>query len=123
MTPKVRSKATYDTSLKVLNHIAKRGMICKSGIMVGIGETDDEVIETMQDLRNVGCNIFTIGQYLRPTRNHYPVDRYVHPDTFEMYKTRGLEMGFDYIASAPMVRSSYLADKAVSAVRNRMAKD
>ena len=91
--------------------------------MVGIGETDDEVIETMQDLRNVGCNIFTIGQYLRPTRNHYPVDRYVHPDTFEMYKTRGLEMGFDYIASAPMVRSSYLADKAVSAVRNRMAKD
>lgn len=120
MTPKVRSKATYDTSLKVLKHIADKGMICKSGMMVGIGETDEEVIETMKDLRAAGCNIFTIGQYLRPTRAHYPVDRYVHPDTFEMYKQKGLEMGFDYIASAPMVRSSYLADKAISAVRARI---
>lgn len=120
MTPKVRSRATYDTSMKVLEHIASRGMICKSGMMVGIGETDDEVIETMRDLRAAGCNILTIGQYLQPTRQHYPVGRYVHPDTFDMYREKGLEMGFDYVASAPMVRSSYLADKAVGAVKQRI---
>lgn len=120
ITPLVRSRATYNTSLKVLQHIAAKGMICKSGIMVGIGETDKEVIDTMRDLRAIGCNIFTIGQYLQPTRQHYPVDRYVHPDTFDMYKAKGLEMGFDYVASAPMVRSSYLADKAVGAVKQRI---
>lgn len=120
MTPKVRSRATYDTSLKVLQHIASRGMICKSGMMVGLGESDDEVIGTMQDLKAAGCNILTIGQYLQPTRQHFTVDRYVHPDTFDMYRKRGIEIGFDYVASAPMVRSSYLADKAAGAVKRRI---
>lgn len=120
MTPLVRSRATYDTSMQVLAHIASRGMICKSGMMVGIGETDEEIDETMADLRRIGCNIFTLGQYLQPTRAHYPVDRYVHPDTFDLYREKGLALGFDYVASAPMVRSSYLADKAVGAVKERI---
>lgn len=120
VTPLVRSRATYDTSMAVLEHISSSGMVCKSGMMVGIGESDQEVLETMRDLRAVGCNILTIGQYLQPSKAHFPIDRYVHPSVFDSYRVDGLAMGFDYVASAPMVRSSYLADKAVCAVKNRI---
>ncbi|HIS33857.1 MAG TPA: lipoyl synthase [Candidatus Avirikenella pullistercoris] len=113
ITPLVRSRAKYDTSLRVLSHLADKGVNTKSGLMVGIGEKDDEVIETLQDLRNAGCRIVTIGQYLQPTKAHLPVDRYVHPDTFAAYKREAENMGFDYVESAPMVRSSYMAERAV----------
>lgn len=120
VTPNIRSRAKYDLSLSVIAHIASRGMVAKSGIMVGVGEEDDEVIQTLADLREAGCNIVTIGQYLQPTQKHLPVSRYVHPDTFAMYKERALEMGFYYVESAPLVRSSYMADKAVGQCKKKI---
>lgn len=113
VTAATRSRAKYDLSLEVIAHISRSGMTSKSGIMVGVGETDDEVLETLQDLRNAGCKIVTIGQYLQPTTKHLPVSRYVHPDTFAFYKEAAMGMGFDYVESAPLVRSSYMADKAL----------
>lgn len=121
VTPSIRSRAKYDLSLSVISHIASRGMVTKSGIMVGVGEEDFEVIETLSDLREAGCNIVTIGQYLQPTAKHLAVSRYVHPDTFAMYKERALEMGFDYVESAPLVRSSYMADKAVNQCKKKIS--
>mgnify|MGYP000983030094 CR=1 FL=1 len=111
LTPNVRSVATYDRSLDVLQYFGKAGLLTKSGIMVGIGETDEEVFQTMDDLLNVGCKIITIGQYLQPTKNNIPVVRYVHPDVFANYKETGLSKGFDVVESAPLVRSSYHAEK------------
>lgn len=113
VTAATRSRAKYDLSLEVISHIANSGMISKSGIMVGVGETDEEVMETLMDLRKVGCKIVTIGQYLQPTVKHLPVSRYVHPDTFALYGEEAMKMGFDYVESAPLVRSSYMADKAL----------
>ena len=121
VTPMTRSKAKYDTSLAVLQHISDRGMTSKSGIMVGVGETDEEVLETLQDLRNVGCQIVTIGQYLQPSSKHLQVSRYVHPDTFAFYKEKAIEMGFTYVESAPMVRSSYMADKAMKSCKQKVS--
>ncbi len=115
ITPLVRSKAKYDTSLKTLAYFAQSGIPTKSGLMVGLGESHEEVLEAMNDLRKAGVEIVTLGQYLRPTAKHYPVDRYVTPEEFDQFKAEGLAMGFKYVASAPLVRSSYLADQAVEA--------
>jgi len=114
LTHKLRSKASYDRSLKVLSHIASSGKIAKSGIMVGVGETFDEVLQTMDDLLSIGCRVMTIGQYLQPSLKHYPVVEYIHPDIFARYKEIGLQKGFQYIESGPLVRSSYFAEKHIN---------
>ncbi len=113
LTPLIRSAAQYDRSLEVLRQIAASGIRAKSGIMVGLGETEAEVLETMDDLRSVNCSIFTIGQYLQPTPFHLAVIEYVHPDQFEKYRMAGLEKGFTHVESKPLVRSSYHAEKHV----------
>ncbi len=113
LTPAVRCHATYDTSLKVIRQIAKSGIRSKSGIMLGLGETPDEIIQTMKDLLDAGCEVMTIGQYLQPTANHYTVQEYITPETFEHYRLEGLRLGFRHIESAPMVRSSYHAERHV----------
>lgn len=117
LTPKVRSRAKYRTSLAALKHIAESGAVAKSGLMVGLGESEEEILTTLSDLREVGVSIVTLGQYLRPTKEHYPVKAYITPEKFEEYRLKALEMGFSYCASAPLVRSSYLADAALEAVR------
>lgn len=113
LTPEVRRVATYDRSLQVLDYLARKGANTKSGIMLGLGETEEEVLQAMDDLRAVGCRIMTIGQYLQPSKLHYPVQDYIHPDKFEEYRLKGIEKGFSHIESAPMVRSSYHAEKHV----------
>lgn len=113
LTPVVRSVATYQNSLKVLKHIAHSGVRAKSGIMLGLGETRDEILRTMDDLLETGCQVMTIGQYLQPSRLHYPVKEYIHPDVFEEYGKIGKEKGFRHIESHPLVRSSYHAEKHV----------
>ena len=113
LTPQIRSAAQYERSLNVLKQIAASGLRAKSGIMVGLGETEAEVLETMDDLRKVNCRIFTIGQYLQPTSAHWPVSGYVHPDVFEKYRMAGLEKGFAFVESKPLVRSSYHAEKHI----------
>ena len=112
ISPLVRSAARYETSLEVLRQIAESGITCKSGIMVGLGETPEEVEELMDDLRAAGCRILTIGQYLQPSRKHYPVAEYVTPAQFASYKETGLQKGFDQVESGPLVRSSYHADQS-----------
>ena len=118
LTPEVRTRATYATSLRTLRYLAAAGATVKSGLMVGLGETDEEVAKTLSDLREAGVRIVTIGQYLRPGMEQYPVAAYVTPQTFERYRRMALDMGFDFCASAPLVRSSYLADQALDSVRN-----
>lgn len=113
LTPIVRSVATYDTSLAVVRQVAESGIRSKSGIMLGLGETEEEVVQTMADLRENGCEVITIGQYLQPTRSHYPVLEYVRPEKFEEYAELGKSMGFRHVESAPLVRSSYHAEKHV----------
>lgn len=113
LTPSVRSVATYQRSLDVLKYITSKNIRTKSGIMLGLGETPEEILQTMDDLRAVGCEIMTIGQYLQPTKNHYPLKEYIHPDTFAEYGRIGKEKGFRHIESAPMVRSSYHAEKHI----------
>lgn len=113
LTPEVRSVATYDTSLQVIKYIASNGIRSKSGIMLGLGETRDEILQTMDDLLNVGCEVMTIGQYLQPSRQHYPVKEYIHPDVFEEYRLIGIDKGFRHIESQPLVRSSYHAEKHI----------
>jgi len=110
LTPVLRNKAIYDRSLQVIKQIAESSITSKSGIMVGIGETSEEVEETMDDLLKAGCRIFTIGQYLQPTPDHLPVTEYVHPDIFKNYKDTGLKKGFKVVESNPLVRSSYHAE-------------
>lgn len=113
ITPLVRTKAKYDTSLKVLKHIASQGRVAKTGIMVGLGETRDEVLELLDDALGAGCSVITIGQYMQPSRKHIQVSEYVHPDVFEFYRIAALEKGFRMAESAPFVRSSYCAEKHV----------
>jgi len=111
LTKAVRIQAKYDRSLEVLFRLKKGGMRTKSGIMLGLGETDEEIIETMEDLRSVNVDILTIGQYLQPTPKHLPIAEFVTPERFEKYRILGLEMGFRYVESGPLVRSSYHAEK------------
>lgn len=111
LTKQVRIQAKYDRSLEVLKRLKEGGMKTKSGIMLGLGELEEEVIETMQDLKNVGCDILTIGQYLQPTVKHLPIAEFVKPEQFAKYKQIGLELGFRFVESGPLVRSSYHAEK------------
>ena len=112
-TRKVRIQAKYLRSLEVLRLLKVGGMRTKTGMMLGIGETKDEVIETMKHLVGVGCDVLTLGQYLQPTKKHLPVLRYVHPDEFAELREIGYELGFDYVESGPLVRSSYHSEKHV----------
>lgn len=111
LSDSVRSRATYEVSLKVLRQVAASGIVAKSGIMLGLGETREEVLETMDDLRGVGCRVMTIGQYLQPTAQNIEVKEYIHPEIFEEYKRIGLEKGFEFVESGPLVRSSYHAER------------
>lgn len=116
--PAVRPMALYDRSISLLKNVKQmdKDIHTKSGIMVGLGEQYDEVLCVMGDLVAVGCDLLTIGQYLAPSRDHHPVIEYIHPDLFEAYKRDGLRLGFKYIASGPLVRSSYHADRATSTI-------
>jgi len=114
LTPSVRSRATYDRSLSVLRKVkAKRGegIYTKSGLMLGLGETESELMSALADLRQAGCNLLTLGQYLQPTLKHLPVVEFVTPDRFKELGKKAREMGFLHVASGPMVRSSYHADE------------
>lgn len=117
LTPIVRSVATYDKSLQTLQHIAAHGLPTKSGLMLGLGETEDEIFQTMDDLLHVGCRRLTLGQYLQPSRRHYPVQAYIHPDKFIEYREVALEKGFHVAVSGPLVRSSYHADLFVDVTK------
>jgi lipoic acid synthetase len=114
ITPWARSRAKYEVSLGTLKIISESGVVSKSGIMVGLGEKPEEVIETLKDMRRVGVEVVTIGQYLQPTKKHLLVKEYVTPEQFKIYKQKGLEIGFRFVESSPMVRSSYRAEKHVS---------
>jgi len=111
LTREVRIQAKYDRSLGVLKYLKEKGMRTKTGLMLGLGETEDEVIETMRDLQAVGLDVLTIGQYLQPSKNHLPVKEFITPEQFKNYETIGLEMGFMYVESGALVRSSYKAHK------------
>ncbi|MEI7594618.1 MAG: lipoyl synthase [Bacteroidota bacterium] len=113
LTPEIRNQAIYNRSLNVLEYLAKAGITTKSGIMLGIGETEKEIFETMDDLLKVGCKIMTIGQYLQPTKDNLVVEEYIHPSVFFKYEQIGKEKGFDFIESGALVRSSYHAEKHV----------
>jgi lipoic acid synthetase len=115
LTPQIRSAAKYRTSLEVIRCIAASGLVAKSGIMLGLGETEEEVWQTMDDLRAVGCKVMTIGQYLAPTLKHLPVKEYIIPEQFERFRTIGLQKGFSFVESSPLVRSSYRAEAHVKA--------
>jgi lipoic acid synthetase len=114
--PVVRPQAKYERSLRLIKWFKQKGLKTKSGIMVGIGEKPEEVLDLMKDLVVHGCDILTIGQYLQPTKDHLPVDRFVTPEEFKMYKDEGLKMGFRIVESSPLVRSSYHADKHARAL-------
>lgn len=109
--PTVRPQANYKRSLKLLNRAKRRGFVTKTGLMLGIGENTEEVIEVMNDLHEIKCDILTLGQYLQPTKEHLPVDRFVHPDEFKLLRETGIQMGFKHVESGPLVRSSYHAEK------------
>jgi len=111
LTKQVRIQAKYDRSLEVLFRLKKGGMRTKSGVMLGLGETEAEVIETMEDLRSVNVDILTLGQYLQPTTRHLPVQEFITPEQFDIYKELGMKMGFRFVESGPLVRSSYHAEK------------
>ena len=111
LTKQVRIQAKYDRSLEVLFRLKKGGMRTKSGVMLGLGETRDEVLETMEDLRSVQVDVLTLGQYLQPTRKHLPVQEFVTPEQFREYEEIGLKMGYRFVESGPLVRSSYHAEK------------
>lgn len=111
LTKQVRIQAKYDRSLEVLFRLKKGGMRTKSGVMLGLGESEEEVVETMQDLRSVQVDILTLGQYLQPTPKHLPVAEFITPEKFQEYKELGMKMGFKYVESGPLVRSSYHAEK------------
>ncbi|MBK8614800.1 MAG: lipoyl synthase [Flavobacteriales bacterium] len=113
LTRKVRVQARYDRSLEVLMRAKRAGLRTKSGIMLGLGETVQEVLETMDDLRSVECDIITLGQYLQPTKAHLPVAEFIHPDRFTFFREEGKKRGFRHVESGPLVRSSYHAEKHV----------
>ncbi|MQF65022.1 lipoyl synthase [SAR202 cluster bacterium AC-409-J13_OGT_754m] len=119
---KVRPKGDYTRSLELLAYVKQvnPAIPTKSGIIVGMGEEWDEIIETMRDLRSVGCDLLTIGQYLRPSEKHLPISRFFKPSEFEMLKVIGMELGFKHVASGPLVRSSYHADEQLLATQGRV---
>jgi lipoyl synthase len=119
LTPVIRSRARYDTSLSVIRNISLSGIRSKSGIMLGLGETAEEIIMTMDDLREAGCDIITIGQYLAPSKEHMPVVRYVEPEEFEYYGRTAREKGFLFAESSPLVRSSYQAEKHAGGIEEK----
>ncbi len=112
LTPSVRSRAQYDLSLTTLRHIAESGAVAKSSLMLGLGETDEEILQAMDDMLAVGCRFLTLGQYLQPSHKHLPVEAYIHPDKFAELKQLALQKGFKYVESGPLVRSSYMAEHA-----------
>ena len=119
ISKKVRKQSSWIRSRKVLELSVNHKMLTKTGLMVGLGETNDEVIDTMKEIVDLGVKIFNIGQYLQPTSNHLQVARYVHPDDFNMFKKVGLELGFKVVESGPLVRSSYHADKQAKLYQNQ----
>lgn len=114
LTPRIRSNSYYRTSLKVIRQVAGSGIVPKSGIMLGLGERQEEVLQTLCDLRDTGCRVVTIGQYLQPDSSLAKVQEYVRPEVFEFYRTEGEKMGFAFVESHPLVRSSYRAEKHVN---------
>lgn len=119
LTPEIRSVAEYDRSLGVLRYLSSKGIVTKSGIMLGLGETHQEILETIEDLLYVGCQILTLGQYLQPSLKHAEVQDFIHPDKFHEYKETGLAMGFSIIESGPLVRTSYKADQHINYVKSK----
>jgi lipoic acid synthetase len=115
LTPFVRFVSKYRRSLDVIRYLSNNFKISKSGIMLGLGETHDEILQTMDDLLEAGCKVMTIGQYLAPTLKHMPVVEYIHPDRFREYRETGLKKGFRFVESSPLVRSSYRAEEHVNA--------
>lgn len=113
LTPLIRTKAKYDRSLKVINYISDKGKTAKSGFMLGLGEKEEEIIETINDLYTAGCRILTIGQYLKPSPAHMDVVEYISPEKFDEYREIALDTGFDFVESNPLVRSSFHAEKHV----------
>ncbi len=113
LTPSIRSRATYEMSLEVVRQVSEAGVISKSGIMLGLGETRVEILQTMDDLRSVGCRVMTIGQYLQPSASNVEVQEYVTPQVFDEYRQIGLEKGFTHVESGPLVRSSYHAERHI----------
>ena len=113
ISKQVRAQSIWQRTKLVLEESVKAGMVTKTGLMVGLGETDEEVLAAMQEMADIGIEIFNVGQYLQPTKNHLPVLRYVHPNIFKMYNEKGLEMGYRVVESGPLVRSSYHADEQV----------
>ena len=118
LTRQVRIQAKYWRSMEVIRTLKEGGMRTKSGIMLGLGETKEEVFQTLRDLQANGCDVVTIGQYLQPTKKHLPVQRFVHPDEFAEYREIGYQLGFDYVESGPLVRSSYHSEKHLFSGRN-----
>jgi lipoyl synthase len=114
LTPRIRSNSYYRTSLKVIRQVAASGLVPKSGIMLGLGEREEEVLQTLRDLRESGCRVVTIGQYLQPDSSLAKVEEYVRPEVFDYYKAEGEKMGFTFVESHPLVRSSYHAEKHVN---------
>lgn len=119
--PEVRPMADYRRSLDLLagSLAHSPGILTKSGLMLGLGETREEVRAVLRDLRDAGCRLLTLGQYLQPSPDHHPVVAYIHPDAFESYRREALRMGFSYVASGPLVRSSYMADQALAELGRR----
>jgi lipoic acid synthetase len=115
LTPIIRTKAKYERSLGVLKYISKKGKVAKSGFMLGLGESEDEIFQTIRDLYTTGCKILTIGQYLQPGLDYMEVVEYVLPEKFEEYKVMSLKMGFSFVESSPLVRSSFHAENHVKA--------
>jgi lipoate synthase len=115
--PAVRPQATYERSLELLRRASDTGKLTKSGLMMGLGETYEEVVEVMEKLREAGCDMLTLGQYLSPTPSHHPIVAYIHPDTFNALKEKGYDMGFQDVSAGPLVRSSYHAARALSSIK------
>ena len=113
ISKQVRAQSDWQRTKMVLEESVKAGLVTKTGLMVGLGETDTEILKVMEEIVDIGVEIFNIGQYLQPTKNHLPVLRYVHPDVFKMFHDKGLEMGYRVVESGPLVRSSYHADEQV----------
>jgi len=120
LTPQVRSRAKYHRSLEVVRQIAASDVRSKSGIMLGLGEKEQEILQTMDDLLKMGCEVLTLGQYLQPTMDHMKVEEYIHPDKFEQYREQATEKGFKAVESSPLVRSSYHAEKHALIQKGRM---